>query len=147
MLLSKFKITMAVFIAFAIVIITIMGFDLSQINAQSIPEKALGYGLVWYGLEGNFQRMIGNQPNRYYDPDKPAIIFIHGWMPDQAGEPPTFMVDFESLDEAKEIITGDKGPIHEWRDFKNVYRLLEYRILVDNPKLMDALIALGRRPL
>jgi Zn-finger nucleic acid-binding protein len=52
-----------------------------------------------------------------------------------------------SLDEAKEIITGDKGPIHEWRDFKNVYRLLEYRILVDNPKLMDALIALGRRPL
>lgn len=52
-----------------------------------------------------------------------------------------------SLDEAKEIITGEKGPIHEWRDFKNVYRLLEYRILVDNPKLMDALIALGRRPL
>jgi len=52
-----------------------------------------------------------------------------------------------SLDEAKEIFTGDKGVIHEWRDFKSVYRLLEYRILVDNPKLMDALIALGRRPL
>jgi hypothetical protein len=52
-----------------------------------------------------------------------------------------------SLNEAKEIITGDKGPVHEWKDFKNVYRLLEYRILVDNPKLMDALIALGRRPL
>jgi len=52
-----------------------------------------------------------------------------------------------SLDEAKEIFTGDKGPIHEWKDFKSVYRLLKYRILVDNPKLMDYLITLGRRPL
>jgi Zn-finger nucleic acid-binding protein len=52
-----------------------------------------------------------------------------------------------SLDEAKEIFTGDKGPIHEWKDFKTVYSLLKYRILVDNPKLMDYLITLGRRPL
>lgn len=52
-----------------------------------------------------------------------------------------------SLDEAKEVFTGDKGPIHEWEDFQTVYRLLEYRILVDNPKLMDFLITLGRRPL
>jgi len=29
-----------------------------------------------------------------------------------------------SLEEAKEIFTGDKGPIHEWRDFKTVYRLI-----------------------
>jgi Zn-finger nucleic acid-binding protein len=49
-----------------------------------------------------------------------------------------------SLDEAKEIFTGDKGPIHEWKDFKTVYRLLEYRILVDNPRLRGLLIGLGR---
>lgn len=52
-----------------------------------------------------------------------------------------------SLDEAKEIFTGDKDTIHEWKDFKTVYQLLKYRILVDNPKLMDYLITLGRRPL
>jgi Zn-finger nucleic acid-binding protein len=52
-----------------------------------------------------------------------------------------------SLDEAKEIFTGDKGTIHEWKDFKNIYRLMEYRVLVDNPRLMDFLITLGRRPL
>jgi len=52
-----------------------------------------------------------------------------------------------SLEEAKEIFTGDKGPIHEWKDFHTIYRLLEYRILVDNPRLMDILITLGRRPL
>jgi Zn-finger nucleic acid-binding protein len=49
-----------------------------------------------------------------------------------------------SLDEAKEIFTGDKGPIHEWKDFKSVYRLMEYRILVDNPRLKGILIGLGR---
>jgi len=52
-----------------------------------------------------------------------------------------------SLDEAKEVFTGDKGVIQEWKDFKTIYRLMEYRILVDNPKLMDFLITLGRRPL
>jgi Zn-finger nucleic acid-binding protein len=52
-----------------------------------------------------------------------------------------------SLEEAKEIFTGDKGPIHEWKDFHQVYRLMVYRVLVDNPKLMDFLITLGRRPL
>lgn len=49
-----------------------------------------------------------------------------------------------SLKEAKEIFTGDKGPIHEWKDFKTVYRLMEYRILIDNPRLKGILIGLGR---
>ena len=52
-----------------------------------------------------------------------------------------------SLDEAKDVFTGDKGPINEWKDFNTVYSLLKYRILVDNPKLRDFLITLGRRPL
>ena len=49
-----------------------------------------------------------------------------------------------SLDEAKEILTRDKGSIHEWKDFKTVYRLMEYRILVVNPRLRGILIGLGR---
>ena len=86
-------------IAVVIVVILVLILNQSQSNAQSIPEKALDYGIVWYGQEGNFQKVIGNQPNRYFDPDKPTIIFIHGWMPDQVGDPPTFVVDFESLDD------------------------------------------------
>jgi hypothetical protein len=74
MLSSKFKIMMVFSIAVAIVMITIVGFDQNQINAQSTPEKALDYGFVWYGSRGNFQKVIGNQPNRYYDLDKPTII-------------------------------------------------------------------------
>jgi Zn-finger nucleic acid-binding protein len=51
-----------------------------------------------------------------------------------------------SLEEAKEIFTGAKGPIQEWQDFKTIYRLMEYRILVDNPRLKGILIGLGRGP-
>ena len=49
-----------------------------------------------------------------------------------------------SLEEAKEVISGDEGLIHEWRDFRTVIRFLQYRILVDSPKLENALIALQR---
>lgn len=52
-----------------------------------------------------------------------------------------------SLEEAKEIISGDKGLIYEWKDLQTVIRLIEYKVLADNPKLMDALIALGKSPL
>jgi Zn-finger nucleic acid-binding protein len=78
--------------------------------------------------QGEFERIIDSLQGEMLSKSLPEYVSI-------------------SLDEAKEIITGDKGPIQEWKDFKNVYRLLEYRILVDNPKLMDALITLGRRPL
>ena len=95
---SKFKITIAFLIAIVILAILVMGFDQNQPSAQSVPDKELNYGLVWYGHGGNSQKAVVGQPNRYFDPDKPTIIFIHGWMPDQAGDPPRFMVDFETLE-------------------------------------------------
>jgi len=47
-----------------------------------------------------------------------------------------------SLEEAKEIITGDEGFISEWKDFLTVTRLLQYRVLAENPKVAELLIAL-----
>jgi Zn-finger nucleic acid-binding protein len=47
-----------------------------------------------------------------------------------------------SMEEAKEIITGGEGFISEWKDFLTVTRLLQYRVLVDNPKLAEVLVAL-----
>ncbi|HBC46798.1 MAG TPA: hypothetical protein DEO84_00325 [candidate division Zixibacteria bacterium] len=40
-----------------------------------------------------------------------------------------------TLLEAKEIVTGKEGLISEWKDFKTVLRMMEYRILTENPKL------------
>ena len=82
---------------------------------------------IWLD-QGEFESIIDSLRNEILTKSLPEFVSI-------------------SLDEAKEIFTGEKGPIHEWKDFHNIYRLLEYRILVDNPKLMDFLITLGRRPL
>jgi Zn-finger nucleic acid-binding protein len=47
-----------------------------------------------------------------------------------------------SLEEAKEIVTGDEGFISEWKDFLTVTRLLQYRVLTENPKVAELLVAL-----
>jgi Zn-finger nucleic acid-binding protein len=47
-----------------------------------------------------------------------------------------------SLEEAKEIFVGDEGFVSEWKDFLTVTRLLQYRVLVDNPRVAELLIAL-----
>jgi len=44
-----------------------------------------------------------------------------------------------SLEEAKELVTGREGFVSEWRDFATVLRLLQYRVLSNNPKLGSAL--------
>ena len=44
-----------------------------------------------------------------------------------------------SLAEAREILTGSESIVSEWRDFLTVMRMLEYRILVENPKLNRAI--------
>ena len=47
-----------------------------------------------------------------------------------------------SLREAKEIFAGDEGFVSEWKDFLAVTRLLQYRVLVENPKVAELLVAL-----
>ncbi len=40
-------------------------------------------GLTWVGTGGpwwyNFQEWTPGEPNPYYDPNKPTVIFVHGW--------------------------------------------------------------------
>jgi Zn-finger nucleic acid-binding protein len=45
-----------------------------------------------------------------------------------------------SLEEAREIITGQESFMSEWKDFLAVVRLLYYRLLVENPKVQEALL-------
>ncbi|HUW57713.1 MAG TPA: zf-TFIIB domain-containing protein [Planctomycetota bacterium] len=49
-----------------------------------------------------------------------------------------------SLEEAAEVITGPESFFSEWKDFTTVMRLFEYRMLVKNPKLMDAIIRMPK---
>lgn len=47
-----------------------------------------------------------------------------------------------SLEEAREIVAGEDGFVSEWRDFMTVTRLLQYRVLAENPRLAEILVAL-----
>lgn len=47
-----------------------------------------------------------------------------------------------SVEEAQEIVTGTEGLASEWGDFLTVMRLLQYRVLAENPTVAEALVAL-----
>lgn len=47
-----------------------------------------------------------------------------------------------SFEEAKDLLIGNEGFASEWKDFRTVSRLLQYRILAENPKLAELLVAL-----
>lgn len=47
-----------------------------------------------------------------------------------------------SLQEAREIFVGEEGFLSEWKDFLTVTRLLQYRVLTENPKVAELLVAL-----
>ena len=49
-----------------------------------------------------------------------------------------------SIEEAKEIITGPESFMSEWKDFSTVLRLMEYRLFVERPKWMTALLSIQR---
>lgn len=44
-----------------------------------------------------------------------------------------------SLEEARELVTGPESFLSEWKDFVTVLRMLQYRLLGENPRLGRAL--------
>jgi Zn-finger nucleic acid-binding protein len=64
---------------------------------------------------------------------------IHA-LQDEAAAMPSSDYAKAALHEAAELVTGDKGLASEWHDFATVLRLLEYRLLVENPKLQKRLV-------
>jgi Zn-finger nucleic acid-binding protein len=49
--------------------------------------------------------------------------------------------DYEkaALQEARELVAGKEGFVSEWRDFRTVFRLLQYRYFIENPKVEAAI--------
>jgi hypothetical protein len=77
---------------------------------------------IWLD-KGEFEAIIDSLKDEMLTMDTPAYIAA-------------------SLEEAVEILSGDEGLISEWKDFGAVTRMLQLRILVDNPWLAKLLIAL-----
>jgi Zn-finger nucleic acid-binding protein len=49
-----------------------------------------------------------------------------------------------SLAEAKEMITGPKPFISEWRDFMTILRMFQYRFFVEHPDLQNKVIGIQK---
>ena len=45
----------------------------------------------------------------------------------------------DSVEEAKELVTGDKPFSSEWKDFTSVLKLMQYRLFVEKPKFVETL--------
>ena len=48
----------------------------------------------------------------------------------------------DSIAEAKELITGPESFLSEWKDFATVLRIMQYRLFVEKPKLLDTVMSL-----
>ena len=52
----------------------------------------------------------------------------------------------ESLEEAREIVTGPESFLSEWKDFSTVLRLMQNRLFVEHPKLLQTILAAQKGP-
>jgi Zn-finger nucleic acid-binding protein len=50
----------------------------------------------------------------------------------------------ESIKEAREIVTGHESFISEWKDFVTVLRMMEYRLFVEHPRLLDTILPIQK---
>lgn len=49
-----------------------------------------------------------------------------------------------SIEEAKEIITGPESFVSEWKDFATVFKMMQFRLFTENPKLLDTIMDIQR---
>ncbi len=52
-----------------------------------------------------------------------------------------------SIEEAKEIITGSESFLSEWKDLVTVLRMMELRLFVENPQLLEKVNLIQRIPI
>ncbi|MFP4395490.1 MAG: hypothetical protein ACLFTI_09520, partial [Anaerolineales bacterium] len=86
--------------------------------ADPYDPNELSYGLYWFGKDGANQKFAPGDPNPYFDPTKPTLIFAHGWQPFISDTLPTF--DFDDTDTAAGWIDeGWNVGIFVWNQFSD----------------------------
>ena len=53
----------------------------------------------------------------------------------------------ETIEQAKELITGRDSFLSEWKDFSTILRFVQYRILSLHPKISNAIVTFQINPL
>ena len=42
-------------------------------------QKKLDFGLYFFGEKQNNDKYVVGKKNKYFDPKKPTVIYVHGW--------------------------------------------------------------------
>jgi Zn-finger nucleic acid-binding protein len=50
----------------------------------------------------------------------------------------------EAVKEGVEVVTGPESLLHEWKDFMTVLRLMEYRLFIEKPSLLNAVTSVQK---
>ena len=111
-------------------------------GSRHCPVCQVALAVVEYGDTGVMVDACPNYHGVFLDHGE--LSGIVGSLEEELSEKTSDEYFHEALHEARELLTGEKGLIAEWRDLGTVLRLLQYRILVENPGVRQALIALQR---
>lgn len=75
--------TFAILICIAIVACSLAAFTACDKSTREVDMSLRSdtlYGLYWYGDDAtDSMRSQENMPTKYYDPEKPTVIYSHGW--------------------------------------------------------------------
>jgi len=107
-------------------------------SALICPQDEQGMASISYGESGVLVDHCIQCGGTWLDAGE--LQNIISYMQDEADAMPASEYAKETLEEAAELVTGDKGLAAEWRDFKTILRLLQYRLMVENPKLQEELL-------
>ncbi|KPA09323.1 Glycoside hydrolase, family 31 [Candidatus Magnetomorum sp. HK-1] len=99
-----------------------------------LATKNIDFGLYWFGKNGQCEKFIPGQNNAFYDPEKPTLIYTHGWKQaavERNYERETFL--FETPDENTAIYTN-----HGWIEKGWNTGILYWNQWCEEPEVKDA---------
>ena len=114
--MMKSQRTLPLYIGLGMVLFVVLTAVHTTTAAPPYDPNSLSYGLYWFGTDGANQKFVHGEANPYFDPDKPTLIFVHGWQPFLSYNLPNFDVDGEDT-AASWISSGWNVGIFVWNQF------------------------------
>ena len=105
------------------------------VTTPEVPATGPNYGIYWFGKDDANQLAVPNEPNPYYDPTHPTIVFAHGWKPDQGYTHRTMLWQFEDQDSG-DMVTLDLAA--SWIDAGWNVGVFDWGAFADEPFVFDA---------
>ena len=105
----------ALFICIALIASCLTVFAACKSDVDMSLRSDTLYGLYWYGESADdSMKSQENMPTEYYDPEKPTLIYSHGWKP--AGETVETMITLEKTVSKTNGASGNIDYVEKLKD-------------------------------